>query len=148
MSDASSACLSVRLPASARDRLKASAAARGETVQHLVGALVERFLAEDQPAPDLVQVLATLRSERQWLSRRGIVGLWVFGSVARGEARPGSDIDLFASFDPDSNLSLVGLASLRGELSDRLGAPVDLVACGSLHEVVRTAAEREAVRVM
>ena len=148
MSPTSSAFLSVRLPPSVRDRLKVSAAARGETVQHLVGTLVERFLAEDQPAPDLARVLTTLRSYGSWLSRRGIVGLWVFGSVARGEARPGSDIDLFADFDPNSNLSLIGLASLRAGLSDRLGAPVDLVARDSLHASVRAAAEHEAVRVV
>ena len=148
MPETSSAFLSVRLPSSVRDRLKMSAAARGETVQHLVGALVGRFLAEDRLAPDLGRVLATLRSDRSWLSRHGIVGLWVFGSVARGEAHPGSDIDLFASFDPDASLSLVGLASLRAELSDRLGAPVDLVARDSLHAAVRDAVEREAVRVV
>ena len=41
------AVLSVRLPSPARDRLKSAAAARGETVQGLVGGLVERFLVEE-----------------------------------------------------------------------------------------------------
>jgi hypothetical protein len=45
-SQSSPAFLSVRLPQATRDRLKVAAAARGETMQGLVGSLVERFLAE------------------------------------------------------------------------------------------------------
>jgi predicted nucleotidyltransferase len=144
---AAPAFLSVRLPAAARDRLKAAAAARGETVQGLVGALVERFLAEEErKAPDLAVVLGTLRARADDLKARGIAGLWVFGSVARGEARLGSDVDLMAEFDADTRLSLVGLASLRAELSDLLGAPADLVEGAALRPTVREAAEREAVQ--
>jgi predicted nucleotidyltransferase len=40
------------------------------------------------------------------------------------------------------------LASLRAELSDLLGAPVDLAERGTLRPAVRAAAEREAVRVL
>ena len=50
----SPAFLSVRLPQATRDRLKATAVARGQTVQGLVDSLVERFLAEEtRQAPDL-----------------------------------------------------------------------------------------------
>jgi len=142
------AFLSIRLPATARDRLEAAAAARGETVQELVGALVDRFLAEEEvrEGPDLAAVLGALRAHAPELRERGVSALWVFGSVARGEARPGSDVDLMADFDPDARLSLVGLASLRAELSDAVGAPADLVERGALRPVVREAAEREAVR--
>ena len=141
------AFLSVHLPAAARDRLEAAAAARGKTVQELVGGLVDRFLAgEAREGPDLATVLGALRAHAPKLRERGVSALWVFGSVARGESRPGSDVDLMADFDPDVCLSLVGLASLRAELSDALGAPADLVERGALRPVVREAAEREAVR--
>ncbi len=76
-----------------------------------------------------------------------MTGLWVFGSVARGEARPDSDIDLFAEFEPEMPLSLVGLASLRAELSETIGVRVDLVERSGLHHDVRAEAERDAVRV-
>ena len=148
MPSPSAAFLSVRLPPAVRDRLKASAAARGETVQGLVGSLVQRFLAEESPAPELAHVLKLLRAQRAHLTRQGVTGLWVFGSVARGEARPGSDVDLLATFDPQARLSLVGLASLRAELSDLLGVPADLVADEALHPAVRAQAEHEAVRVL
>lgn len=146
---ASSAFLSVRLPKATRDRLKAAAAARGETVQGLVGDLVEHFLvAEDRRPPTLGAVLNKLRAHAPVLRERGVAGLWVFGSVARGEARVDSDIDLFAEFDPEACISLVGLASLRAELSDLLGAAADLVERGALRPVVREAAEQEAVRAL
>ena len=141
------AFLSVRLPEATRDRLKAAAAARGQTVQGLVGSLVERFLSEERTAPDLATVLRVLRAHTEPLRQRGLAGLWVFGSVARGEARADSDVDLMAEFDPGTQLSLVGLASLRMDLSDLLHAPADLVERCALRPTVRAAAEREAARV-
>ena len=144
----SAAFLSVRLPPAVRDRLKASAAARGETVQGLIGGLVQRFLAEETPVPELARILTVMRAQRAYLRQRGITGLWIFGSVARGEAHPGSDVDLLATFDPQAKLSLVGLASLRAELSELLGVPADLVADDTLHPAVRAQAEHEAVRVL
>jgi predicted nucleotidyltransferase len=148
-SPSASAVLSVRLPEATRDRLEAAAAARGETVQGLVGTLVERFLAEaDRHPPARGPVMAKLRAHAPKLRARGVIGLWLFGSVARGDARADSDIDLFADFDPAARLSLVGLASLRGELSDLLGATADLMERGALRPAIRAAAEREAVRVL
>lgn len=90
--------------------------------------------------------MSKLRSHAESLRRRGVTGLWVFGSVSRGDAAPGSDVDLIAEFDAGAPLSLVGLASLRADLSDLLGAPADLVERDALHPEIREAAEREAVR--
>ena len=146
-SQSSPAFLSVRLPQATRDRLRVVAAARGETVQKLVGSLVERFLAEEDRAPDLATVLQVLRARAEPLRQRGIASLWVFGSVARGDARPDSDVDLMAEFSSAAQVSLVGLASLRAELSDLLRAPADLVERSTLRPAVRAAADREAVRV-
>lgn len=144
-----SAFLPVRLPETERDRLKAAAAARGETVQELVGQLVGRFLAaEDQAPRSLSVVVSRLRAYAPALRSRGLAGLWVFGSVARGDARSDSDVDLLADFAPGAFLSLVGLAPLRAELSDLLGAPADLMEWDALRPAVREAAEREAVRVL
>ena len=121
------AVLSVRLPGPARDRLKAAAAARGETVQGLVGTLVERFLVEDgRRAPELAAVLGALRAGAPGVRERGVRGLWVSGPVARGEARPGSVVELQCEFEPGARVSLVALASLWAELSRLLGAPVEL----------------------
>jgi predicted nucleotidyltransferase len=142
------AFLSVRLPSTIRNRVKAAAAARGQTVQDLIGELVHRFLEEEsrQP-PTLAAVLARLRDHAADLRQRGIAGLWVFGSVARGDARPSSGVDLIAELDPAARIPLTGLASLRADLSNILGAQADLGEWGSLRPPIRERAEREAVRV-
>ncbi len=79
------AFLSVRLPETTRNRLKTVASARGQTVQSLVGGLVERFLVEEaRTPPALGTAVATLRAHAEKLRQRAITALWVFGSVARG----------------------------------------------------------------
>ncbi|MFC7693857.1 nucleotidyltransferase family protein [Paeniroseomonas aquatica] len=116
-------------------------------MQDLVGRLVEHFLAEqDRKPPTLAVILTRLREHEAALRRRGIIGLWVFGSVARGEAQLDSDIDLIAELDPAARISLTGLASLRAELADLLGAPVDLAEWGILRQPVLDQARREAVQ--
>lgn len=56
----------------------------------------------------------------------------LFGSVARGDEQPGSDIDLLVDFDEAS--SLFDLIRLTRELQELLGRPVDVVSAGGLKE--------------
>jgi predicted nucleotidyltransferase len=53
--------------------------------------------------------------------------LAVFGSAARGEMRPDSDIDLLVEFEPDARIGLFKFAAMEGELSALIGRKVDLV---------------------
>ena len=118
-------------------------------MQTLVGGLVERFLTEEERGPpSLAGVLASLRTHASILAGHGVTGLWVFGSVARGQAGPDSDVDLLVEFDTQARPSLLGLAARRVELSELLGTRADLVECETLLPAVRTAAERDAVRVV
>lgn len=54
----------------------------------------------------------------------------VFGSVARGEATPASDVDFLVEFDPSS--SLLDLVHLEDALAELLGVKVDVVSSGAL----------------
>lgn len=56
----------------------------------------------------------------------------VFGSVARGEETPTSDIDFLVEFEPGS--SLFDLLHISQELEVLLGVPVDVVSAGGLKE--------------
>ena len=56
----------------------------------------------------------------------------LFGSVARGDDRPDSDIDLLVDFDRDS--SLFDLMRMTRELEELLGHPVDVVSAGGLKD--------------
>lgn len=69
----------------------------------------------------------------------------VFGSVARGEERDESDVDILVALDPGR--SLLDLARLELRLEELLGRRVDVVTEASLREPVRAAALREAIRV-
>lgn len=70
--------------------------------------------------------------------------IWVFGSVARGQADASSDVDLLVTFDDAA--SLFDLVSLSDELAELLGVPVDVMSA-SAHGVARDRATAQAVRL-
>lgn len=76
-------------------------------------------------------------------AERGFTRLAVFGSVARRQARPDSDIDLIVESPPDTTIS--GLLSLREVFERILGRPVDLITYGGLKPQLDDDILREAV---
>ena len=73
----------------------------------------------------------------------GITNLRVFGSVARGEDRPDSDVDLLA--DLPQGMGLLGLGRVQAELEAILGAKVDLVPASDLKPAVRARVQPDLV---
>jgi len=73
----------------------------------------------------------------------GVQNLRVFGSVARGEDRPDSDVDLLADLPTD--LGLFGLGRVEADLEAILGARVDLIPAGDLKPAVRARVEPDLV---
>lgn len=63
--------------------------------------------------------------------------LSVFGSSARGDAGPGSDIDLLVEFMPDATPGFLAFSRLQRDLSELLHRPVDLVPKGGLKPSIR-----------
>ena len=70
--------------------------------------------------------------------------LSLFGSAARGEMRPDSDIDLLVEFLPDAQVDLVDYAGLMLDLSGLLGRKVDLVSKNGLKPLIRNSVLEEA----
>jgi predicted nucleotidyltransferase len=70
--------------------------------------------------------------------------LSVFGSAARGEMRPDSDVDLLVEFQPDAEIDLVDYAGLMLDLSRLLGRKVDLVSKKGLKPLIRASVLSEA----
>jgi predicted nucleotidyltransferase len=95
---------------------------------------------------DRHDILQILRDHERELKADGIVHLRVFGSVARGDASPHSDVDLLADFDASRRITLVTLGRLQGRLSELLGVKVDLSSSEWMKEPVRTKATHEAIR--
>jgi predicted nucleotidyltransferase/DNA-binding XRE family transcriptional regulator len=73
----------------------------------------------------------------------GVTNLRVFGSVARGQDRLDSDVDLLADLPP--GMGLFGLGRVQAELEAILGSQVDLVPSGDLKPGVRALAEGDLV---
>jgi predicted nucleotidyltransferase len=67
-----------------------------------------------------------------------------FGSAARGEMRPDSDIDMLVEFLPDAGIDLVDYAGLMLDLSQLLGRIVDLVSKNGLKPLIRASVLKEA----
>lgn len=91
------------------------------------------------------KVITQLRENREELQRLGIRSISLFGSVARDEASPESDIDLLVDLEPPHTFDRYTQALFF--LEDLLGCPVDLVMKGTLKPRVQPYVEQESIRV-
>lgn len=76
--------------------------------------------------------------------RYGVRELAVFGSAARVDLRPESDVDFLVEFIPGTRIGLVKFASLAQELTGVIGRTVDLVTKPGLKPWVRPEVLKEA----
>ena len=117
-------------------------------MQQVVARAVSRLLADEAHEPPARQtVLDRLKAMEADLRRDGVTALWMFGSVARDAATPGSDIDLAVELDPASKASLLTIARLQQDIQDALGVPVDLGIRDDLRPHVIEGFRRDAVQV-
>jgi len=92
------------------------------------------------------EIIQLLRQHRDELRKRfGVKSLAVFGSVARGEAGPKSDVDILVEFEGRATFDRY--MGLKFFLEDLLGRRVDLVTRKALKPRMRPFVEREAIYV-
>lgn len=72
------------------------------------------------------EALERLRANEPGLRVRQIEALYLFGSTARDEAGPNSDVDLLIKFMADAKFDLFDLVELQLEMADLLSAEVDV----------------------
>jgi hypothetical protein len=96
---------------------------------------------------EAAEVIARIKPLEPALRERGVQSLSLFGSVARGEAGPDSDVDLMCELDESKPMGLIGFAGLGLMLEDAIRQRVDLVPRRSMHLGVRREADREQVKV-
>jgi predicted nucleotidyltransferase len=90
-------------------------------------------------------VLEILRAHESDLRRRGVLRAALFGSAARGDATPQSDLDIMVEIDPAAGVDLYQYVGIRQYIADLFAVPVDVADRAMLVETVRRTAERDAV---
>ena len=80
------------------------------------------------------RVITLLRAHAEGIRGRGVTRLALFGSIARGETGPSSDVDLLIEVDPHARFTLVDLARLERFLTDLLLRPVEFAFPSRLRE--------------
>ena len=80
----------------------------------------------------------------EFCRRWQVAELAVFGSAARGDSRPDSDIDILVTFSPGARIGLIAFSKMQIELSGLLDREVDLVTRSGLKPRLRDAVLAEA----
>ena len=83
--------------------------------------------SETPALADRERVLHTIREHEPELRALGVSKLWLFGSLARGEAGADSDVDLMIAIPRGRKFSLFDLGEVRVELCELLGREVEVV---------------------
>ncbi|HUQ73465.1 MAG TPA: nucleotidyltransferase family protein [Burkholderiales bacterium] len=96
-----------------------------------------RALEEVKAKKDLIRTLARAH---------GAIAVFLFGSAARGDDEPGSDLDFMV--DMDRGRSILDLIGLADDLELAFGRKVDLGTRSALKPAVRPSAERDAIRIV
>jgi uncharacterized protein len=91
------------------------------------------------------EILAKLRENETALRARGVSHAALFGSRARGDNRPDSDIDIMVEFDPAAHVTVFNYAGLKDYIAGLFDGPVDVVNRDGLKAYVRPAVTTDAV---
>lgn len=92
-----------------------------------------------------IDVLETLRKSEPELRARGVRRAAVFGSIARGDNGPDSDIDIMVEIDAEARLTVYDYAGLKEYIANLFDGPVDVVNRDGLKTYVRPAATADAI---
>jgi hypothetical protein len=140
--------IAFRSTSEVREALHRLARRQGRSLQAVLEDLCRRAVATESEAPTLAGVIRRLRPHADELPQLGVRQLYVYGSVARGEAEPWSDVDLFADLMDEARWNILRWGHAVDRLEEILGGRVDFAARRSLPEDVRRRAGTEAVAVL
>ena len=91
------------------------------------------------------EILARLRENESALRARGVRHAALFGSRARGDNRPDSDIDIMIEFDPAAHVTVFNYAGLKDYIASLFDGPVDVVNRDGLKPYIRPVATADAI---
>jgi uncharacterized protein len=91
------------------------------------------------------EILAKLRENEAALRARGVSHAALFGSHARGDAQPDSDIDIMIEVDPAAGIGVYEYVALKDYIAELFDGPVDVVSREGLKPYLRAAATTDAI---
>lgn len=91
--------------------------------------------------------IIALRKQAKAVKALEATALYLFGSTARDEAIPVSDLDLFIDYDRNGRFLLVGLVDIKQFLESHPGMPVDLTTRDSLDSLLRRRIEASVEKI-
>jgi uncharacterized protein len=84
------------------------------------------------------EIIAKLKEREVDLLAQGVAHAALFGSVARGDDRPDSDIDILVDLDPAIVVTIFDYAGVKDFIADMFDRPVDVVSRESLKPRIRS----------
>ena len=87
--------------------------------------------------PRLSAALQTLRDHQPELRALGVRHASVFGSVARCESRPDSDVDVLVELDPERPIGIFEYSRIKLNIAELIGGPVDVVNRSTVKPLLR-----------
>src|SRR6266481_9353656 len=94
----------------------------------------------------LADVIRALQASAEKLRRLGVRHLSIFGSTARGTARPDSDVDLLIELDARREIDLFDYAGIVGEIKQVIAHPIDVARRDKLKPEIVAEALRDEIR--
>ncbi len=94
---------------------------------------------------DKQDIIARLRENEAALKARGVSRAALFGSRARGDNRPDSDIDIMVEIAPEAEIGMFGYVGIVHSIEDLFPVRVDVANREGLKPLVRPSAERDAI---
>jgi len=93
-------------------------------------------------------LIKQLKSFEASLRETGATAVFLFGSRARGNEGPDSDLDLFIDYNPAVKVpNMFRLMQIEDNISKTLGIPVTITTRKALHPLMKASIERDAIRV-
>ena len=81
--------------------------------------------------------IAALRTHRDRLARLGVIHAGIFGSTARGEAGPDSDVDVLVVLTPDEHRTIYDLVEIENTIAEVVPGPVDVAVADHLKPAIK-----------
>ena len=141
--------VTLRMAESLLQSVKAMAARAGMPYQRFIRQVLETALEQERrpEPPHRETIVKTLRAHQDELQQLGVAGLSLFGSVARGDATPNSDVDIAITVNRNRALSLLDLGGIQDRLQALLQTPTGIVVEPAEKRAVQKEIDRDRVRV-